>query len=223
MNIKRCLIMFAKYPEKGKVKTRLCRKWHEGIVARLYRSFIEDLLHRLSGGDYRFRIAYHPAEKKIDFIRKFGNGFSYMAQIGKDLGERMNCAFTRCFSDDFQTVIIIGSDSPDLPLQMIEEAFQSLEKNGAVMGPSFDGGYYLIGFRRESFLPGAFEGIAWGTDSVFGKTMRLLQDAGIGVYVLPVWTDIDRPEDIAALIKNNEQTDFADSKTISFLKNHGMA
>jgi uncharacterized protein len=223
MNIKRCLIMFAKYPEKGKVKTRLCGKWHEGIVARLYRSFIEDLLERLSGGDYHFRIAYHPVEKKIDFIRQFGNGISYMAQIGEDLGERMSGAFTRVFLEDFQTVIIIGSDSPDLPREIINEAFQSLEKNGAVMGPSCDGGYYLIGFRQDSFFPGAFEGIAWGTSHVFEKTIELLHNAGIDVHVLPRWLDIDTPEDIADLIKNNEKSDFADSKTISFLKNHGMA
>ena len=215
--------MFAKYPEKGKVKTRLCGKWHEGIVARLCRSFIEDLLDRLSCGDYDFRIAYHPVEKKIDFIKKFGNGFSYMAQIGTDWGERMNGAFTRVFLDEFQTVIIIGSDSPDLPREIIEEAFQSLEKNGAVMGPSRDGGYYLIGFRQKSFFPGAFKGIAWGTDHVFEKTMGLLQNAGISVHVLPLWLDVDTPEDVAALVRNNEKSDFSDSKTISFLKNHGMA
>jgi hypothetical protein len=64
MNKDRCLIMFAKYPEKGKVKSRLCQHWDEGLVVLLYRSFIEDLLDRLSGGDYRFRIAYHPVGKK---------------------------------------------------------------------------------------------------------------------------------------------------------------
>ena len=217
MNKDRCLIMFAKYPEKGKVKSRLSLHWDEANVARLYRSFIEDLLDRLSVGDYRFHIAYHPVEKKTDFIKQFGDGFSYLPQIGEDLGKRMSGAFTRCFSEGFRTVVIIGSDSPDLPRQIIGEAFQALERGGAVIGPSFDGGYYLIGFSRESFSSGAFDRVTWGTDIVFKKTMQHLQEAGIPVHVLPPWRDIDRPEDIAALIKNNEKTDFADSRTMTWL------
>lgn len=71
--------MFAKYPEKGKVKSRLSLHWDEDTVARLYHAFIEDLLERLSGGDYRFRIAFYPVEKQIDFIKQFGNDFSYLS------------------------------------------------------------------------------------------------------------------------------------------------
>jgi rSAM/selenodomain-associated transferase 2/rSAM/selenodomain-associated transferase 1 len=209
--------MFVKYPEKGKVKSRLSPHWDEDIVARLYRLFIEDLLDRLSGSDYQFRIAYHPVERETAFIEQFGDGFSYMPQIGGDLGERMNDAFIRCFSEGFQTVVIIGSDSPDLPQQIIGEAFQALERGGAVIGPSFDGGYYLIGFSRESFSSGAFDGVTWGTDSVFKKTMQYLQETGMPVHVLPSWRDIDRPEDIAALIKDNEKADFADSRTMTLL------
>jgi rSAM/selenodomain-associated transferase 2/rSAM/selenodomain-associated transferase 1 len=217
MNKERCLVMFAKYPEKGKVKSRLCQHWDEGLVVLLYRSFIGDLLDRLSGGDYRFRIAYHPVEKKTDFIKQFGDGFSYMPQIGENLGERMKNAFTRCFSEGFRSVVVIGSDSPDLPRWIIGEAFQSLEKHGAVIGPALDGGYYLIGFSGKLSSHGVFEGITWGTNNVFEKTMQHLQEAGITVHVLPPWRDIDRPEDIAALIKDNEKTDFAASKTMAWL------
>jgi len=158
-----------------------------------------------------------PSKKKTSFIEQFGDGFSYMPQVGEDLGERMCCAFTRCFSEGFRTIVIIGSDSPDLPQQIIREAFQALERGGGVIGPSFDGGYYLIGFSRESFSSGAFDETEWGTDSVFKKTMQYLQEAGIPVHVLPAWRDIDRPEDIAALIKDNEKTYFAASKTMKWL------
>ncbi len=209
--------MFAKYPEKGKVKSRLCQQWDESLVVLLYRLFIEDLLDRLSGGDYQFRITYHPVEKRTSFIEQFGDGFSYMPQIGEDLGERMKNTFIRCFSEGFQSVVIIGSDSPDLPRRIIGEAFQALERHGAVIGPSFDGGYYLIGFSNKSFSSGAFDGMKWGTDTVFKKTMQHLQEAGIPVHVLPPWRDIDRPEDIAALIKDNEKTDFPGSKTMTWL------
>jgi len=214
--------MFVKYPEKGKVKSRLSQSLDEDRVARLYRAFIEDLLESLSGGDYRFRIAYHPRERKDDFRKEFGNTFSYMPQTGTDLGKKMHNAFKQCFSEGFHCVVIIGSDSPDLPQQIIKEAFQALEKRDAVIGPACDGGYYLIGFRRESFTPEAFDGIAWGTDSVCGTTVKILRSAGMHIHVLPAWRDIDRPEDIVALINDSEKTGFAGSKTIACLRDHGF-
>jgi hypothetical protein len=222
MNEDRCLIMFAKYPEKGKVKTRLCQSGDKEMVVRLYRAFIEDLLESLSGGDYQFRIAYHPRERKNDFSKDFGNTYSYLPQTGVDLGEKIYNAFNRCFSEGFHMVVIIGSDSPDLPPQIIKEAFQALEQSGAVIGPSCDGGYYLIGFCRESLTPEAFEGIDWGAESVYKTTMCILKRAGINVHILPAWRDIDRPEDVVALINDSEKTGFAGSKTISCLQDFGF-
>jgi len=214
--------MFAKYPEKGKVKTRLCQFWDEDMVVRLYRAFIFDLLAGLSGGDYGFRIACHPAERVADFRREFGAAFSYLPQIGTDLGAKMHDAFNRCFSEGYGKVIIIGSDSPDLPLRFIEEAFQALEKGGAVIGPACDGGYYLIGFGSESFTPEAFEGMAWGADSVGKATMDILESVGLRVHVLPAWRDIDRPEDVAALINTCESSGFARSHTMACLRDYGF-
>ncbi|MCX5830173.1 MAG: TIGR04282 family arsenosugar biosynthesis glycosyltransferase [Deltaproteobacteria bacterium] len=214
--------MFVKYPEKGKVKSRLSQYLDEDMIVRLYRAFIEDLLARLSEGDYGFWIAYHPAERKKDFPNEFGNTFSYLPQAGTDLGEKMHNAFRECFPGGFRWVVIIGSDSPDLPPQIIEEAFQALEKGGAVIGPACDGGYYLIGFGRESFTPDAFTGIAWGTDSVCKTTMDILESLGIRVHVLPVWRDIDLPEDVVALINDSEKTGFSGSKTIACLRDYGF-
>jgi len=214
--------MFAKYPEKGRVKTRLSRFWGEDRVVRLYRAFIEDLLERLSKGDYRFRVAYDPINRKDHFIEMFGQTFSYLPQTGADLGDKMRHAFSRCFSDGFQSVVLIGSDSPDLPPQIIREAFQALERNGAVIGPSHDGGYYLIGFSLESFSQQVFSGIAWGTDSVFGKTMQFFKTAEILVHIMPTWRDVDRPEDVYSLIHDNLGTDFARSKTMSCLRLQGL-
>lgn len=214
--------MFVKYPEKGKVKSRLSRYWDEDMVVRLYRAFIDDLLAGLSAGDYGFRIAYYPPERKKEFSKQFGDAFSYVPQTGKDLGEKMGNAFKKCFSEGFKAVVVIGSDSPDLPTRIVNEAFQALEKSGAVIGPSYDGGYYLIGFTGESFTPAAFDGIAWGTDSVGERTMDILKKAGINVHVLPSWRDIDRPEDIDALINESGKAGFAGSKTIACLREHGV-
>jgi rSAM/selenodomain-associated transferase 1 len=223
MNEERCLVMFVKYPEKGKVKSRLSQYWDEDMVVRLYRAFIEDLLGRLSNGDFKFRIAYHPRERALDFLNEFGDAFSYLPQTGTDLGERMHDSFRRCFADGFRWVVVIGSDSPDLPPRIINEAFQALEGGGAVIGPACDGGYYLIGFGRESFTPQAFAGIAWGTDRVGKMTLDILERAGIAIHVLPAWRDIDRPEDVIALIKDSGNTGFAGSKTIACLHDNGFA
>ncbi len=215
--------MFVKYPEKGMVKSRLSRHFDEEMIACLYRKFIEDLIERLSGGDYQFRIAYHPTKRKNDFSREFGDALSYMPQMGADLGEKMYNAFIQCFSEGFRSTVIIGSDSPDLPQKFVHDAFKALGKRDAVIGPSHDGGYYLIGFCRESFTPEAFEGIAWSTDSVFKQTMEALDRAAIHVHVLPVWRDVDRPEDIHALVEDSLKNGFSGSKTISFLRDHDLA
>lgn len=222
MNNERCLIMFVKYPEKGKVKSRLRQNCDEDMVVRLYRAFIEDLIDRLSGGDYLFRIACHPQEREKDFPKEFGDALSYIPQTGTDLGEKMHNAFYQCFSDGFKSVVIIGSDSPDLPQQIIKEAFESLEKGDVVIGPSYDGGYYLIGFERESFTPEVFKGISWGEDDVCKSTMDILKSAGCRVHVLPLWRDIDHPADVVALINESEKNGFAGSKTIMCLRDYGF-
>jgi uncharacterized protein len=218
----RCLIMFTKYPEAGKVKSRLTLGGDKALVAALYRCFIEDLLEELSAGDYRFLIAYDPPERENDFVKLFGDGFLYTPQIGADLGTRMHDALTRCFSQGFRSVVVIGSDSPNLPRWIIEEAFTSLVSHGAVIGPTWDGGYYLIGFSKDFLSLQVFEDMAWGTESVFKETMHRFRKDGISVHVLPKWRDIDRPEDIHSLMTECAGSDFAASRTMRFLKDCGF-
>ncbi|NTW76422.1 MAG: glycosyltransferase [Syntrophaceae bacterium] len=222
MNQERCLIMFAKYPERGKVKSRLILEGYDGLAADLYRCFIEDLIDRVSKGNYSFQLAYDPPEKKKDFIELFGKDISYAPQEGKDLGMRMFKAFTDSFSNGFRSAVIIGSDSPDIPQGIIEEAFRSLNKHGAVLGPTWDGGYYLIGFSRDFVSRRFFENMLWSTSNVFEETMRRFQEDGIPVHVLPGWRDIDRADDIYCLLKESECSDFGNSRTIKFLKENGF-
>ena len=214
--------MFTKYPEKGKVKSRLILEGYEGLAADLYRCFVADLIERVSTGSYTFLMAYDPPEKKDDFIKIFGDGLSYLPQEGKDLGDRMCKAFTDCFSSGFRSAVIIGSDSPDIPKGIIEEAFHSLNKHSAVIGPTWDGGYYLIGFSRDSICGRFFENIQWSTTHVFEETMRRFHEAGILVHVLPAWRDIDTKDDVYSFIKENEFSDFKKSRTMKFLKENGF-
>jgi len=119
-----------------------------------------------------------------------------MPQHGRDLGERMKNGFLDGFAKGYKRVVLIGSDIPDLPKNSIEEAFQSLEETDAVIGPAFDGGYYLIGFRQSAFSSQVFEEINWGTATVFDETMKKLKRLRRSVHTLPRLRDIDTVEDL---------------------------
>lgn len=219
----RCLIMFVRFPEQGQVKLRLAKDLGAEAATNLYRCFVEDLLGKFYKKDYLLRIAFYPAEKEREMREMLGDEFSYIPQAGEDLGERMKLAFLRCFSEKARSVVLIGSDSPDLPARIVDEAFRALLKYGTVIGPSVDGGHYLIGFRKDTFCGDVFAGLPWGAETVFQETMNILRKAGASVHVLPVWRDIDEREDLAALIKNSKNTRFANSKTMRYLKTMDLA
>ena len=113
-----------------------------------------------------------------------------------DLGERMKNGFMEAFAMNFKRVILIGSDIPGLPLEFIEEAFASLREKDAVVGPSLDGGYYLIGFKDKKFSPQVFKGIPWSTERVFEVTMKILEREGLTVHALKPLRDIDEVDDL---------------------------
>jgi rSAM/selenodomain-associated transferase 1 len=215
--------MFVRFPGQGQVKSRLAKDLGEEAATNLYRCFVEDLLERFSKESYRLRIAFYPAEKEREMREMLGDEFSYIPQTGEDLGERMKLSFLRCFSEGARSVVLIGSDIPDLPVRIVDEAFRALGKYEAVIGPSVDGGYYLLGFRHDTLNGDVFVGHPWGAETVFHETMNILHMAGALVHVLPVWWDIDKREDIAALTKNSKDTGFADSKTMLYLKTIGLS
>jgi rSAM/selenodomain-associated transferase 1 len=218
---KRCIAMFVKCPEKGSVKSRLSPALDDELIVSLYESFVVDLLATLKRSGHPYRIAFTPADRKEEIIRRFGRCDS-IPQIGADLGDRMDNAFRRCFADGFTAVLIIGSDVPDLPSEIVTEAFAALDNRDAVIGPSVDGGYYLIGFTKEMFVPGVFEGISWSTDAVFPETMARLERAEIGVHLLPPWRDVDTPEDLKDLVRRNRDTPFDRSMTMMCLTARGV-
>jgi len=216
-------MLFVRYPEKGKVKSRLSHHLGDDTASHLYRHFIEDILDTLSKGNDPLHIVYHPGDKKREIVHLLGSRYSYFSQEGHDLGARMKNAFLQCFSDDsHETAILMGSDIPDLPLEIVEEALQSLTVHDAVLGPACDGGYYLIGFRRNTFCASVFHRMAWGTDTVFRDTMGTLLRNGYTVYTLPVWRDIDDAEGLRDLIVRSNNTGFTESKTMAYLREIGF-
>jgi rSAM/selenodomain-associated transferase 1 len=192
----RCLLFFIKNPEKGKVKTRLASAIGDRMAVKLYKRFLLETLFTLNGGTFLFYLCYSPESPLRDLKDWLGHHYLYMPQAGEDLGERMKNGFVEAISMNFKRVVLIGSDIPDLPLEFIEEAFTSLREKDAVIGPSFDGGYYLIGFKNETFSPKVFEGIHWSTASVFEKTLKVLTEEGLTVHTLRPLRDIDTVEDL---------------------------
>jgi rSAM/selenodomain-associated transferase 1 len=219
MMLNRCLIVFVKYPQPGQVKSRLAKDYDDDFAADLYRSFVLDILECVVNGDWHLRIYFDPPEREVEIKKLFGNDHEYQPQCGTDLGARMKNAFDDCFSEGFKSIILIGSDFPDLSLTLIESAFAVLDSTcDAVIGPAADGGYYLIGFRNDNFLPAIFEGLTWGTPLVLEKTIRILKDKNYNMQLIDVWHDIDTGNDLLGLIERNKRTKFADSRTMNFLR-----
>ena len=212
---KKCgILFFVKYPEGGGVKSRLSAELNETFTVKLYKIFVQDLLRTLNKTGYSIIICYYPNDTLDNFKNWLGSKYLFFPQQGDDLGQRMKNCFVHAFEQGFEQVSVIGSDSPDLPQRLIEKAFLGLETHDAVIGPTFDGGYYLLGFTYQSFSPKVFEGITWSTKNVFKETMHLLNNEGLQTQVLPHWRDVDTLDDLMHLYKNK---DFNDSETMSFL------
>ena len=147
-----CILLFIKYPEKGKVKQRLSRDLNEEIVQGLYKCFVHDTLSTLHKIKAQLVICFFPADAQEKFQQWLGSTLLFLSQTGIDLGERMKNSFLSAFSKGFRRVILMGSDSPDIPIEFLQKAFSELETHDIILGPSYDGGYYLIGFQSGVML-----------------------------------------------------------------------
>ena len=214
------MIIFVKYPVKGMVKNRLSNTIGADQAATIYRMFVMDLLARLSNLNVPLVIGFHPDDAGERFRQWLGDQYDYVPQRGRDLGERMRNSFEQAFKNGFKRVILIGSDIPDVPIDFINHAFHSLSTSDAAIGPSFDGGYYLIGFRSNGFIPEIFDGMIWGTETVLKDTLDILRDKGSRVHMLPSWRDIDTLPDLKDLIMRNQDTAFRHSQTMDYLLSH---
>ncbi len=190
------LIIFTRTPEKGKVKTRLSPHLSEAASLSLHQAMIQDTLWLTDSLSLPRALACYPTPSH-PFFKQCGKDrrLLVLQQEGGDLGARMKAAFEWGFSSGYVRVVIIGTDTPHLPIGFIEEAFASLHGETVVLGPSLDGGYYLIGVTRQ--MPGLFVNIPWGTDQVLMATLK--KSGKAPVHLLPFWYDIDRFGDVALL------------------------
>jgi rSAM/selenodomain-associated transferase 1 len=202
----RCILFFVRNPERGEVKTRLAATLGQNVARDLYRCFILDMLSALQRAGFPVIICYYPEDALDDLKGIVGEGYVFKSQHGADLGERMARSITDAFAQGFDRAIVIGSDIPDLPQAFIQESFAALETYDSVIGPAFDGGYYLIGFKQVSFLPEVFQGIEWGTDTVLTRTLSILGANERTAYLLPPLRDIDTVEDLKVLCEKHKNT-----------------
>ena len=192
------LILFAKAPEPGEVKTRLQPLLSKEEAAALQEALILDTLVSTRSLPVQRALACAPTIHHPFFARRRKEESLFLIeQEGRDLGSRMKNAFKWGFAQGFEKVVLIGCDAPTLPFGFIQEAFERLDSFHVTLGPSRDGGYYLIGARPP--LPDLFDGVDWGTDRVLTATLRRWNKRGEPLHLLPFWYDIDRPEDLLFL------------------------
>jgi rSAM/selenodomain-associated transferase 1 len=210
-------LFFVKYPEKGKVKSRLSKKMDESQVLILYKNFVEDLLDMLNTIDCAKIVCYYPSSEIDSFKNWLDDNYKYLPQKGENLGERLKNCFVEGFNLGYEKLIVIGSDSPDLTAEIINDSFKKLDEFDSVIGPCEDGGYYLLGFKKNSFLPNIFNKIPWSTSEVFKKSIEIFNKSNYNFFVLPKWLDVDTIDDLESLYIKNKGNKFQCSKTMDFL------
>ena len=203
--LRRCLLIFARDPQPGRVKTRLVPSLGVELATALYRQMLLDTLGAAA------RTAVERCELWVDradpdpgLMQAAQDAeMSVRIQSGVDLGMRMHRAFATALST-YRSAVLIGSDCPECDTGYIEEAFAALERHDAVLGPAADGGYVLIGLHRPQ--PGLFSNIAWGGDRVLDDTRRQLRGLALDWHELPTLRDLDEPADLVHFPRLVERT-----------------
>jgi hypothetical protein len=190
--------IFGKRPDPGAVKTRLAAAMGAELAAKAHAAMLFDLLdlwgsERVLAHGGRRVLVYAPEDAGPWFDTRVPASFALQPQAQGDLGHRMQAFFAGEFESRASRVVLIGSDSPTLDPTIVISAFLCLEGRDIVLGPSTDGGYYLVGCRRA--VPPIFAGIDWSTPAVLEQTIERLRDTGLSLALLPPWYDVDTPED----------------------------
>ncbi|MGH9318144.1 MAG: TIGR04282 family arsenosugar biosynthesis glycosyltransferase [Thermoanaerobaculia bacterium] len=205
------LVLFARAPRAGEVKTRLAPLLTEQGAARLYRAFLEDAARAyVEPGAWDAVLAADPDAADPVFVELFGAPWRRESQASGDLGVRLASAFEREFSRGAPRVLAVGSDHPALPRRLLEEAFGLLARGcQAAVIPAEDGGYCAIGLAPGAGFREIFRDIPWSSSSVLDLTLERIRSARLHLALLPAVYDVDRPEDIGRLRRDLATRDSA--------------
>jgi uncharacterized protein len=201
--VRSAVAIMAKAPEPGQVKTRLCPPLSHREAAQLYQCFLVDKIAQVNGlQEAAPVVSYTPDESKPAFKDLAPPHFALIPQRGDDLGARLLFTFDQLFRQGYTQVIVIDSDTPTLPTAYLEEALRLIaaHENDVVLGPTEDGGYYLIGLRQAHRE--LFERMPWSTSQVFPETRRRSQQSGLTVTCTESWYDVDTAEDLTRLMES---------------------
>lgn len=196
----RVLIVFAKEPVLGSVKTRLKSCFVDKKLLRLYRAFVKDTLDTAMGVRCGMRILAFLSPNEPHFLKSVGRDFELIEQKGANLGERMHNAFIYAKRKKAKKIVIIGTDSPTLPREIIEKSFRELDRRDLVLRPSNDGGYYLVGLKEPCF--NLFKNIQWSFSDVLDKTLNKAKNLDKTVALLDKWYDVDDRRALTGLKKD---------------------
>lgn len=199
--MKKAIIIFARNPELGKVKTRLAKDIGDKETLRVYEDLLKythDLVYDLDCDKF---VYYADTVKEMDLWEN--RRFKKKLQAGKDLGDRMKMAFFDLFEQGYSKVLIIGSDCPGLTSVILDAAFEQLAKHDVVIGPSEDGGYYLLGLTH--FIPELFSNKQWSTSSVLPDTLQTANQLKKATFILPLLYDIDTVADLRRYQENSKR------------------
>jgi uncharacterized protein len=201
--VRSAVAIMAKVPQPGQVKTRLCPPLSHREAAQLYQCFLHDKIAQVNAlPRVTPVVSYSPDESKSVFQDLTPPHFILIPQRGDDLGARLLFTFDQLFRQGYTQVIVIDSDTPTLPTAHLEQGLRLIaaHQNDVVLGPTEDGGYYLIGLRQPHSK--LFERMPWSTSQVFPETRRRAEQSGLTVAYTDSWYDVDTPEDLARLIES---------------------
>jgi rSAM/selenodomain-associated transferase 1 len=197
--VKRALVLVGKAPTAGAAKTRLSPPLSLEQAARLYSGFLRDTATMALGVSCeRVSLIYPPAPgAEQELAALLPPGVRLHAQLGSGLGAALADAFRGHLAEGFERVVAIGSDNPTLPPEIVQAAFAGLDDHDLVIGPSTDGGFYLVGMDRAHLA--IFEGIAWSTQIVYQQTLQRAAEQDLRVLSLMEWYDVDTAADLRRL------------------------
>ncbi|MBE9193198.1 TIGR04282 family arsenosugar biosynthesis glycosyltransferase [Gloeocapsopsis crepidinum LEGE 06123] len=189
------LIVFTRYPEPGKAKTRLIPALGAAEAAQLQRQMTEHTLLQVSKCDRSLTVEVRFADGNLKLMQEWlGHHLNYQPQGEGDLGTKIKHSLAAAFARGSQRVVTIGTDCPGITAELLAMAFHQLHECDLVLGPAIDGGYYLIGVSR--LIAELFNNISWGSAAVLQQTQAIAQKLNLSVAMLPPLADVDRPEDL---------------------------
>ncbi len=219
------IIVMVKAPLPGVAKTRLCPPLSPSEAASLAMCFVQDVVKSALSVNPNLILAFTPRDGRSILEPALPAGLQWLEQQGQDLAERLLAAIAYAHHREFAPIIVLGGDSPTLPPRVIEQACQSLSAGSAdvALGPTVDGGYYLVGVRKPELQ--IFQDVSWSSRNTFAHTARNVRQLNLKLLTLEQWHDVDTFADLRSLsdeLLSDENARCRAPQTFRWLKTHTL-